>query len=330
MRPVVGHEPDSNMKVIDKTPLQDEQGNIGTLQRVRGTLEYGLAWYSEMEAQKAVMAQLDQILEKGYTLIRNVTLGKSSITEPLVLVGPPGIFVLYVTPMAGFYEAKGDQWNEVKSGHSYPASKNLMSWIYRLSRALQVFLDRQGVSLPGPVEPVLMSTNPALHIDSVRPMVRIVLSDAIRQFASALMQARPILKPEQVFDISERIVTPRAKPVTIAEPSDKETPQYIPPSLRDQPDEEPAPQERARAIFHAAEEAKPFDPADLNFEFDESAAPTEGEVPEKLREPSPSQRLPAKKSGPFTQGQWMLLGGMVLIECCVLAGFAYLIFSSLR
>lgn len=319
------------MKVIDKTPLQDEKGEISRFQRVRGTLEYGLGWYAEMEAQKAVMAQLDQILEKGFTLIRNITLGNSSITEPLVLVGPPGIYVLYVTPLAGFYEAKGDQWNVIKSGHSYPTSKNLMSFVWRLSRALQVYLNRQGVNLPGPVEPVLVSTNPAMHVDSLRPMVRVVLSDAVRQFAASLLQARPVLKPELVFDIAERVVTPRPKVVQTPEPTEVETPEYLPPSLRGTlEEEEPQPQARARAIFHAAEEAKPFDPADLNFEFDESAETDQGAVPKDLQEPSPSQQLQAVRRGPFSSSQWAVLGGMLLVECCVIAGFVYLILSSAR
>jgi len=317
------------MKVIDKTPLQNEKGEISRFQRLRGTLEYGLSWYADMEAQKAVIVQLDQILEKGFTLIRNITLGNSSITEPLVLIGPPGIYVIYVTPQAGFFEAKGDQWNVVKSGHSYPTPKNLMSYVYRLARALQVYLDRQGVSLPGPVEPVLMSTNPAMHIDSLRPTVRVVLSDAVRQFAASLLQARPVLKPELVFDVAERIVTPRAKAAQTPEPSEVETPEYIPPALRDMPETE-QPQARARAIFHAAEEAKPFDPADLNFEFDENAETAEGGVPKNLQEPSPSQQLPAAKRGPFTSSQWALLGGMLLAECCVIAGFFYLVFVSTR
>ncbi len=314
------------MKVIDKTPLQDEKGEMTTLQRLRGTLENGLTWYPEMQAQKAVIAQLDQILEKGFTLIRNVTLGSSSITEPLVLIGPPGVYVIYVTPMTGFYEAKGDQWNVVKNGHAYPAPKNLMSWIFRLSRALQVYLDRQGISLPGPVEPVLLSTNPALHIDTLRPMVRVVLSDAVRQFAASLLQARPVLKPELIFEISERIVTPRPKAAR-AEPEEVETPEYIPPSLRDQPEEE-QPQARARAIFHAAEEAKPFDPADLQFQFDETAENAEADVPKDLRETSPSQQLATARRGPFTMRQWLLLGGMIVVECCVLGSFAFFILSN--
>lgn len=322
------------MKVIDKTPLQNEKGEIGPLQRLQGTLEHGFSWYAELEAQKTVIAQLDRVLEKGFTLIRNVTLGKSPIVEPLVLIGPPGIFVIYVTPLSGFYEAKGDQWNVVKSGHAYPTGTNLLSRVARLARALQVFLDRQGVTLPGPVEAVLMSTSPAMHIDSVRPMVRVVLSDAVRQFAGALLQARPVLRPDMVSDLADRIITPRPKPAAAPVALEPEEPSvYVPPGLRDFQTEEAEPQapSRARAIFHAAEEAKPFDPNDLDFAFDETAANEVEEVPEDLKEPSPSQQLaPNPHPNAFSRNQWILLGGMAIVECCVLASFAFIILRSLR
>src|SRR5512143_1433502 len=227
-------KPGSAMKVIDKTPLQDDKGEIGIVQRVQGTLEHGFQWYPEMEAQKAVMSQLERVLEKGFTLVRNVTLGKSSIVEPLILIGTPGVFVLYVTPLSGLYEAKGDEWNQIKSGHPYAAEPNLMQRVARLARALQVFLERQGFTLPGPVEPVLVASSPAMHIDTTRPMVRVVLSDAVRQFAGSLLQARPILKPEVVYDLADRIITPRPK-ASPAEAAPAVTPEYLPPGLRDQP-----------------------------------------------------------------------------------------------
>ncbi len=318
------------MKVIDKTPLQNEKGEIGPLQRLQGTLEYGLSWYAEMEAQKTVVAQLDQVLEKGFTLIRNVTLGKSTIIEPLILLGPPGVYVLYVTPRSGLYEAKGDQWNVIKSGHSYPASVNLMSRVARLARAVQVFLERQGVTLPGPVEPVLVASSPAMHIDSLRPMVRVVLSDAVRQFAGSLLQARPVLKAEVVYDLADRIITPRPKAPAPEPETPVTTPEYIPPGLRDQLEQHEEAPSRARAIFHAAEEAKPFDPADLDFAFDENAVNEANEVPPDLKEPSPSQQLPAPRRRLFSSRQWMLLGGMTIIECILAAGLAYLILSSIR
>ena len=320
------------MKVIDKTPLQNEKGEITPLQRLQGTLEHGLSWYSEMEAQKAVVVQLDQVLEKGFTLIRNVTLGKSPIVEPLVLIGPPGIYVIYVTAQSGLYEAKGEEWNVIKSGHSYPASSNLMSRVARLARALQVFLERQGVTLPGAVEPVLLASSPAMHIDSLRPMVRVVLSDAVRQFAASLLQARPVLRTEVAYDLADRIINPRPKaPPPQPETEEETSSVYIPPSLRDQSGQGEEGSTRARAIFHAADEAKPFDPKDLDFAFDENAEAEQAAVPPDLKEPSPSQQLPvAKRSGAFSQRQWMLLGGMAIIECIVLASFAYLILTSFR
>src|SRR5512143_3230041 len=226
-------KPGSAMKVIDKTPLQDDKGEIGIVQRVQGTLEHGFQWYPEMEAQKAVMSQLERVLEKGFTLVRNVTLGKSSIVEPLILIGTPGVFVLYVTPLSGLYEAKGDEWNQIKSGHPYAAEPNLMQRVARLARALQVFLERQGFTLPGPVEPVLVASSPAMHIDTTRPMVRVVLSDAVRQFAASLLQARPILRPEQVLEIADHVITPKSKPVNIQTEEPKTNEYYLPPGLRE-------------------------------------------------------------------------------------------------
>jgi hypothetical protein len=307
------------MKVIDKTPLQDAKGEISLVQRIQGTLEFGLNWYPELEAQKVIIAQLDTVLEKGFTLIRNLTLHNSQITEPLILIGPPGIYVIRVTPLTGFYEAKGDQWNISSGSRSSPAPINLMSQVARLARALQVFIDKQGVNLPGPVEPILIASNPAMHVDSLRPVVRVIMSDGVKQFASSLLQARPVLKTEFVYDLADRIVTPRPKaaaPISIPLPD--EVPTGMPPG------EAPAPS-RAQAIFHARDTDQPFDPNDLSFAYDENA---KNEVPENLREPSPSQRLPkVNKKSSIKPRELILLGVMLVAECCILGGFGYFIFS---
>jgi hypothetical protein len=306
------------MKVIDKTPYQNEKGQISVLQRLQGTLEHGFNWYSELDAQKIVIAQLDSVLEKGFTLIRNLTLHNSQIVEPLILIGAPGVYVIRVTPLSGFYEAKGDQWSVTKNGHSYPEPINLMSQTARLARALQVFIERQGIILPGPVEAVLMATSPGMHIDSLRPVVRVVLSDGVKQFAASLLQARPILKSELVYDLADRIITPRPKETS--QTPGPEAPSYAAPQAGQVETSEPS---RARAIFRAADEAKPFDPNDLSFAFDEKAGE---DIPENLREPSPSQRLVTSAKKPaISPQQWILLGAMFLVECCILAGFGILI-----
>jgi hypothetical protein len=306
------------MKVIDKTPLQDAKGEISLFQRIQGTLEFGFNWYAELEAQKVVIAQLDTVLEKGFTLIRNLTLHNSQIVEPMILVGPPGVYVIRVTPLGGFYEAKGDQWNITTGTRSSPAPINLMSQVARLARALQVFIDRQGVNLPGPVEPILIASNPGMHVESLRPVVRVIMSDGVKQFASSLVQARPVLKSEFVYDLADRIVTPRPKAVTpISQPLSAEVPTGKPPA------EAPAPS-RAQAIFHARDTDQPFDPNDLSFAYDENA---KNEVPQNLREPSPSQRLPKiNRKSSISSRQLILLGAMLVVECCILGGFGIFIY----
>lgn len=314
------------MKVIDKTPLQNEKGEVGVLERLQGTLKYGFSWYPELEAQKQIVAQLDRALEKGFVLIRNLTLPGSEIVEPLILVGPPGVYIIYVSHLSGFYEAKGDQWNTVNNGRSQPAPVNLMSRVARLARVMQVYLQRQGIDLPSPVEPVLIAANPGMHIESLRPVVRVVLSDAVKQFAASLIQSRPLLRPEFVYDLSDRIVEPRSKaspqPAAAAPAAAASPPQAEPSDASQSPS-------RAQAIFHATEQAQPFNPSDLSFAFDESASQSSGGVPANLQEPNPSQPLPQKSAARgMSMSQIAVLGIMLLVECCVLAGFAYLIFSN--
>jgi hypothetical protein len=308
------------MKIIDKTPFQDEKGQIDLLQRLQGTLKYGFSWFPELGAQKIVIAQLERALEKGFVLIRNFTLPGSEIILPVILIGPPGVYVIYVTHLSGFYEAKGDQWSTVNNGRSSPASINLMSRAARLARALHVYLERQGITLPGPqgitlvnpVEAVLIASSPAMHVDSMRPAVRVVMSDAIRQFAASLLQARPALRPEQVHDLADRIITPRPKAEAVPAAGASAA----------------GGASRAQAIFKASEEAAPLDPNDLGFSFDDgTAAPA---VPQGLRETSPSRPLPAPKRGGrilgMTTQQLTILAAIFAVWLCIMAaGIAYIL-----
>ena len=138
------------MKIIDKTPFQTEKGEISLLDRLQGTLKYGFSWYPELAVQKNIIDQLDRALEKGFVLIRNLTLPGSEIVEPIILIGQGGIYVIYVTHLRGSYEAKGDQWNiEDNNGRSRPAPINLMSRVSRLAKVLIRYLQTQNIESPG-------------------------------------------------------------------------------------------------------------------------------------------------------------------------------------
>jgi len=312
------------MKIIDKTPLLDQKGEISFSARVQGTLKYGFNWFSDLEAQKFVVTLLERMLEKGYVLIRNFTLPGSDIVIPIALIGPFGIQVILVTKVKGFFEAKGDQWNTKDSnGRSQPASINLIGRVTQYARALQKYLQFQKIEYPGQIESVLISIDPGAHIESMRPAARVVQSDAIKQFAASLSQARPILRPEQVYEFSERIVNPIPPEIkTPIQPMPLETESKNPAAP-------PPPVSRAQAIFNS--EQKPFDPKDLGFAFEDETQSASQAVSPQLREDSPAKRLTTqsakgrKKIMGMTTAQFILLAAMLIVECCVIISFVYII-----
>jgi len=314
------------MKIIDKTPFQNEKGEIGLWDRLQGTLKYGQSWYSDLEAQKVIIDQLNRLFEKGFVLIRNLTLPGSEIVEPIILIGAGGVYVIQVTHLRGQYEAKGDQWNKIdNSGRSQPAPINLMSRVTRLAKVLERYLQIQGINLSFHVEPFLIAADPGMHVETMRPTVRVVQSDAVKQFAASLIQAPPVLRYD-IYDLADRIVSPRPKSESAQQSGNLPTaPEPVPVPV-------PAdPVARAHAIFNANEQAQPLNPSELGFALQDESAQQAQAFPENLREPNPAQPLPkpsVKRRG-MSPTQWAVLGLIVLVEFCILVGFALLIFPGL-
>ncbi|MEY2817437.1 MAG: hypothetical protein RL275_900 [Chloroflexota bacterium] len=286
------------MKVYDKTPLQDQQGNINIIARIQGTLKYGMNWFSELEAQKSVISQLDRLLDKGFVLIRNFTLPGSDIVIPLILIGPGSFSVILVTPVKGHFEAKGTEWNTVNNGVSAPAGRNLIDLLTKLTRAFQRYLQLNNINIPMQVEPVLIASDPGANVESVRPAVRVVRSDAIKQFANTINQSSPVLRVEQVLVSADLIMEPHSK--STETPPEPEIPVERPLS-------------RAQVIFKASESA----------ELAEKLQPLP--IPESQSQPAQSAK---KKAPAISRSQIFLLAALGLVECCILIGGVYLLFLS--
>jgi hypothetical protein len=252
-------------------------------------------------------------------VIRNQTLGASGITVPLALVGPTGITVAYVTHLRGTYRARGDSWGQLFGDNYKPSRVNLQTRTRLMARALQAFIERQGVKLPKPVEPVILAANPGFHIELLQPIVRIILVDALERWAASLESAAPLFTLETAYELADRIVNPR--------PAKKEEPQQMAAMAPEKPQAQTG-ASRAEAIFRAAEDARPFDPAELEFAFDEN----EGlEIPPELVESNPAEPSPSKAGAKrrilgMSMRQLALLGAMVLFEVCLLIFLALSIF----
>ncbi len=195
------------MKLIDHTPFFKD-GQISATDRLKAIWKYGVSWVKEVEAQQVVIEALEKGLARGYTLLRNVTLPGLDIEIPLILIGPTGIYVLYVTPLRGTYRARGEEWGPIEGESFRPARVNLLRRVARLGRAVQVYLQKQGLTDLPPVEAVLLCADHGLIIESVRPIVRVVQRDALERFAISISQARVVLGADRIQHIINRILNP--------------------------------------------------------------------------------------------------------------------------
>lgn len=66
-----------------------------------------------------------------------------------------------------------------------------------MAKAVSAFLSARGFSLPL-LEPVLIFPDPGTHVEQVRPVVRIVLVDALDRYASGILQSRAVIDQDEI------------------------------------------------------------------------------------------------------------------------------------
>jgi hypothetical protein len=332
---------EATMKTIDKTPFRTQSGEIDIMGRIRATLAHGLDWYPRIQAQDAVITILGKVLSEKYTLLRNVTLVDTDIELPLVLVGPQGVFLINVTHERGVYRAKDDEWGTMRGEQFVPAAINQVKRALQLSRVLQIYLERAGLK-DLIIEPILASGDPGLHIESTRPAVRAIMSDALERFAISMTQGRIVLD----YDVTERILRiilngPKKKDEPIPELAPaSETPDDAPfISAQQEPgtselifNEEPAMFRSDQAQDTGSQE---MDFRNLGGAFtDTEAGAPAVETPQRAAQPETRKRKTAapQKKGLFgmTTRQVTILGALLLFWLCIMIVIAVIVYMNLN
>jgi hypothetical protein len=318
------------MKVVDKTPFVSETGEISLVDRAKATMKFGAAWFPEVEAQRQVLPIFNQVLDKNFTLLRNITPPGLGASIPFILVGPAGVYVLYVTHLRGTYRAKGEEWGTIANNAFRPSSPNLLAVTARMARAVQLYLKRQGYESVM-VESALLCADAGMHVDSQRPAVRVVMRDALERFGVSIAQARAILSPEQVREIAERLLNPRPAQAPGAQPAAAGPA----PSAEDLAAE--AEHVPAFALPESQPEAGPMTTADWLNRLDKekprpaAAPPVAAAAPSAVQD-RPRPAAPARPAAPskpvMTPVQWIVLGVLALILFCALAGFGYILLTN--
>jgi hypothetical protein len=197
------------MIIKDHSSFVDEKGEIPLVERVRGTLRYGSSWYSDIQAQETVISRMQSALDDEYTLLRNLSIPGLDVTIPIVLSGPPGIQVIYTSALKGIYQAKGEQWRvmNTNSRRFREAKPNLINRILLLTQALTRHLERNNFQNML-VEPVLIMTDPGIHVDTKNPAVRIVMVDALERYIASHAQTPGIISAENNLKIIDLLSSP--------------------------------------------------------------------------------------------------------------------------
>lgn len=153
----------------------------------------------ETAAQELVITSMQRFLDHKYFLLRNVQLEGLEAPIPMILVGPAGMRVININGAKGVFRAKEDIWEALdESSQRYRSVKpNLLTRTLLMSRAVDAFLSGSGLR-PADSEAVLLFTNPGLHLDSTRPVVRVVMADALDRYVATLLQARQSLEPDKI------------------------------------------------------------------------------------------------------------------------------------
>jgi hypothetical protein len=194
------------MRVIDRSALVEAENKAGVLTRAVKSLER--SWTKkDAEAQEAIVAALNKVLDNRYVMLRNVTLEGPDVPIPLILIGPPGVKVIYPSTLKGVYRAREEIWEELddRTQRFTVARPNLLTRTALMARAIGTYLSSNGFELPE-VEPVLFFSDPGVHVDSVRPVVRVVLSDAMDRFIANLTQSRVVLDVDDIQNIVKAMV----------------------------------------------------------------------------------------------------------------------------
>lgn len=188
---------------------EEETGRFsGMLKQLDGLLGGGEET-KEAEGREFILQRLGNILNDNFTILTNYPLPNTAIEIPMILVGPPGVKVIFPSALHGIFRAEGDAWYELNERkRKYIAAKtNIVRETLIMAKGLHKFLLDCGVALEE-IEPILLFSDPGSHVDTANSAVRIILRDAINNFAAGLITTSQVIKSEDVISVAALITNP--------------------------------------------------------------------------------------------------------------------------
>jgi len=205
--------------VHDYTPLVDKEGKLGLADRLKGTFQYGLTWFQEIESQVPIIDRMKALFSDRFSLIRNYTLPESNQQVPFILIGPGGLRVITLSRAEGIFECRGEEWLEMNNNtrEFEPAKPNFIELAVNNHRAVVDFMGMHDIDIPIH-SPVLLFTNTGIDLTTDNPAARVVRMDALKRFLQSIALEEGDLNKldiNHITQIFERATRQKKKSVEI-------------------------------------------------------------------------------------------------------------------
>ena len=180
------------MRTIDLSKYQTKSGGTGLIKSLQGAISLGYSWQQSRKNQEELVEILGSVLGNECVLLRDVNIPKVNRPIPMVLITPATVMVINPKSQKGFFKAEGKFWGELGRNDQYrAAAHNLIreTWLYQ--KTIEGYFKQHNFTAPMD-RGVMIFVSPETVVESIRPRVRIIQADGIKNFARELSIAKPV------------------------------------------------------------------------------------------------------------------------------------------
>jgi hypothetical protein len=155
-------------------------------------LSYGWSWRQSRKSQEELIEILGTVLGNDCVLLRDVMIPRVGRPIPLVLITPASLMVINPKSRQGFFRAEGKRWEELGRDDEYRLAQNNLireTWLYQ--KTIEGYLKQHSFSAPTD-RGVMIFVSPETVVEAIRPRVRVIQADGIKNFARELAISKPI------------------------------------------------------------------------------------------------------------------------------------------
>ncbi len=197
------------MRTIDLSKFQSESGSPGILTTIQGLFSYGWSWQQGRKSQDELVEILETVLGNDCVLLRDVNIPKVNRPIPVVLLTPAMLLVINPKSQQGFFRAEGKRWEELGRDDEYrPAQNNLIRETWLFQKTIEGYLKQHSFSAPMD-RGVMIFVSPETVVESIRPRVRVIQADGIKNFARELAISKPVFSDMDFRSAVKLLTDPR-------------------------------------------------------------------------------------------------------------------------